>query len=69
MSSKPFFSWRMITFSGVMSASSQSISTVNFSQPRPTTISWPPKLGCLERFRRARMGTLASGALMATPQP
>lgn len=54
--------------SGHISASS-SISTVNFSQPRPTTISCPPKLGCFARFLSARMGTFASGALMATPHP
>ena len=69
MASNPFSSWRTITFSGLMSAWSMSISTVIFSQPKDTTISCPPKLGCLARLRRMRMGTLASGALMATPQP
>ena len=59
----------MITFSREISTSSISISTVNFSHPKATTISSPPKFGCLARLRSARIGITASGALMATPHP
>ncbi|MDT4828481.1 hypothetical protein FQZ97_618660 [compost metagenome] len=41
----------------------------SFSQPRLTTITSPPKLGLRLMLRRVRIGTMASGASMATPQP
>jgi len=44
-------------------------SGINFSQPRPTTIAWPPKFGLRARLRRVRIGISAPGASMATPQP
>ena len=69
MASKPFCSWRTITFSGEISASSSNFSTVNFSHPSATTITCPPKFGWCTRLRKARIGTFASGALIATPHP
>ncbi len=41
----------------------------SFSQPRLSTMTSPPKLGLLAMLRRVRMGMMASGASMATPQP
>jgi len=44
-------------------------SASSFSQPRPTIIASPPKLGWRARFWSVRIGTAAPGALIATPQP
>ncbi len=44
-------------------------SGTSFSQPRPITITSPPKFGLSARFCSVRIGTMAAGALMATPQP
>ena len=41
----------------------------SFSQPRLTTITSPPKFGFRLMLRRVRIGTIASGASIATPQP
>ena len=41
----------------------------SFSQPRLTTITSPPKLGFRLMLRSVRIGIIASGASMATPQP
>ena len=41
----------------------------SFSQPRLTTITSPPKFGFRLMLRSVRIGTTASGASMATPQP
>ena len=41
----------------------------SFSQPRLITITSPPKLGLRLMLRRVRIGMMASGASMATPQP
>ncbi len=41
----------------------------SFSQPRLTTITSPPKFGLRLMLRSVRIGTMASGASMATPQP
>ena len=41
----------------------------SFSQPRLTTITSPPKFGFSEMLRSVRIGTTASGASIATPQP
>ena len=41
----------------------------SFSQPRLITITSPPKFGFRLMLRSVRMGTIASGASMATPQP
>ena len=43
--SKPWHSCSTTTFSGVLFSGPTSMSTVSFSQPRDTTISWPPKFG------------------------
>ncbi|AOJ58092.1 hypothetical protein AQ477_17340 [Burkholderia thailandensis] len=44
-------------------------SGASFSQPRPITIISPPKFGLSARFCNVRIGTIAAGALIATPQP
>jgi len=67
--SKPLISWRTITFSGLISASSNSFSTVSFSHPKDTTITSPPKFGWWTKFFNDLIGITASGALIATPQP
>ncbi len=41
----------------------------SFSQPRLTTITSLPKFGFRLMLRSVRIGTLASGASIATPQP
>jgi hypothetical protein len=41
----------------------------SFSQPRLTTITSPPKFGFRLMLRSVRIGMMASGASMATPQP
>ena len=41
----------------------------SFSQPRLTTIASPPKFGFRLMLRSVRIGTSASGASIATPQP
>ncbi len=41
----------------------------SFSQPRLTTITSPPKFGFSEMLRKVRIGMIASGASIATPQP
>ena len=41
----------------------------SFSQPRLTTIAWPPKFGFRLILRSVRIGTMALGASIATPQP
>ncbi len=42
----------------------------SFSQPRLTSITSPPKLGLQAQVcRSVRIGTIASGASIATPQP
>ncbi len=41
----------------------------SFSQPRLTTITSLPKFGFRVMLRRVRIGTIASGASIATPQP
>ena len=41
----------------------------SFSQPRLTTITSPPKFGFRLMLRSVRIGTIASGASIATPQP
>nr|CAE55662.1 hypothetical protein [Escherichia coli Nissle 1917] len=41
----------------------------SFSQPRPTTITSPPKFGFSAILWMVRIGTTAVGALIATPQP
>ena len=41
----------------------------SFSQPRLTTMISPPKLGLRLILRNVRIGIMASGASMATPQP
>ena len=41
----------------------------SFSQPRLTIITSPPKFGLRLMLRTVRIGTIASGASIATPQP
>src|SRR5471032_3467095 len=41
----------------------------SFSQPRLTTMACPPKLGFRLMLRSVRIGTMAPGASIATPQP
>ena len=41
----------------------------SFSQPRLTTITSLPKFGFNVMLRSVRMGMIASGASIATPQP
>ena len=41
----------------------------SFSQPRLTIITSPPKFGFRLMLRTVRIGTIASGASIATPQP
>ena len=41
----------------------------SFSQPRLTTMAWPPKFGFMLMLRSVRIGISAPGASIATPQP
>jgi hypothetical protein len=54
--------------SGIVPGGS-SRSGCSFSQPRLITMTSPPKLGLRVMLRSVRIGTIASGASMATPQP
>ena len=65
----PACSWSISTFPGRISSGSSSLSAVSFSHPSPTTMISPPKFGFRSMFRSVLMGTTASGASMATPQP
>ena len=47
----------------------KSRSGCSFSQPRLTTMTSPPKFGFSVMLRRVRIGMMASGASIATPQP
>ncbi len=42
---------------------------LQLSQPRPMTITSPPKFGLRAILWIVRIGTTAAGALIATPQP
>jgi hypothetical protein len=65
--SLPGTSSRLSTIGMLPGGSSRS--GCSFSQPRLTTITSPPKFGLRLMLRSVRMGTTASGASMATPQP
>lgn len=55
--------------SSALASSGSRRSGASFSQPRPTINACPPKLGLRAILRSVRMGMMASGAVMATPQP
>ena len=59
--------WRT-SISGMLPGGSKR-SGCSFSQPRLTTMTSPPKFGFRLMLRSVRMGTMASGASIATPQP